>query len=246
MENTSSIIIDDEQHAIDLFKNLVKEISGLEVIDSATNVDDGLRIILAKKPEIVFLDIQMPGKSGFELLHEMQHFEYELPCIIFVTAYDHYAIDAIRHSVFDYITKPIDPFEVTKAIKRYKKAFKSSDNQDNVSSLLGKVNMQKTGFKSRSGITFIAPTQILYVQAEGNYSEIFQVGGKSEMVSLYLAEVQQKLVNHSFMKLNRSVLINSKYLLKVDRKKRLCFLESGNEKFSFKISFRYFSRKIIC
>ncbi|MEZ5196509.1 MAG: response regulator [Bacteroidales bacterium] len=106
-ETINVLLVDDEVRATDLFKELLIDFDEVSIVSTAQNVDDAVQAILDHQLDIVFLDVQMPNKNGFELLHEIKDFDVQ-PTIIFVTAYDDYAISH-PSSTFDYLTKPVDP-----------------------------------------------------------------------------------------------------------------------------------------
>lgn len=238
MEKINAIIVDDEVRAIDLFKGLLEEFNEILLVASAENVDDGVQLILNHRPDIVFLDIQMPNKNGFELLHEIKDFDVQ-PTIIFVTAYDEYAIEAIRHSAFDYLTKPVDPRLLKKAIKRYQCEKSKLNGKDNIKLVLNHLTPNKIKFNTRSGSIFLSPEDILYVEAEGNYSEIFLTNENSHMVSMYLATVLEKLPENMFFRISRSLAINLGYLKQLNRKKKICGLEVDGKLYEFKMPAKY-------
>jgi two-component system LytT family response regulator len=105
------LVVDDEPEARELLKYMLQESDGISVIGTAGDVDEAIRLMKQEKPHLVLLDIQMPGKDGFQFIEQMQGSEHE-PGVIFVTAYEHYAIQAIRNSVFDYILKPVHQEEL--------------------------------------------------------------------------------------------------------------------------------------
>ncbi|MCF6170217.1 MAG: LytTR family DNA-binding domain-containing protein [Bacteroidales bacterium] len=233
-----AIIVDDEKTARFLLFELLKEIEGVEVVGSYAGVDEAVAVILKQEPDIVFLDVQMPGKNGFELLHEIKDFDVD-PTIIFITAYDEFAIEAIRHSAFDYITKPIDPALLSKSIKRYKSEKADTDKKENISKLLNYILPNKIRFNTRSGAIFINPKEIVYLQAERNYTNIFISTGQCHTVSLYLSEVHEKLPPALFLKVSRSAFINLEFITKLDRKKRLVFLKAEGKQYQLKVGLKY-------
>lgn len=238
METIKAIIVDDEVRAIELFKGLLEEFEEIDLTATAKNVDDGVQLILDHQPDIVFLDIQMPNKNGFELLHEIKDFDVQ-PTIIFVTAYDAYAIEAIRHSAFDYLTKPVDPRLLKKAIKRFQCEKSKVNAKENIKLVLNHLAPNKIKFNTRSGSIFLSPEDILYVEAEGNYAEIFLTDENSHMVSMYLATVLEKLPEDMFFRISRSVAINLNYLKQLNRKKKICELEVNGKPFTFKMPVKY-------
>lgn len=238
MKKITSIIIDDEPRAIDLFLQLLEEFDNVIVLAKAYNVDDGIQAILDHQPDIVFLDIQMPNKNGFELLHEIQNFDVQ-PTIIFVTAYDEYAIEAIRHSAFDYLTKPIDPRLLKKALHRYQCNKAKLNGKENIKLVLNHLTPHKIKFNTRSASIFLASEEILYIQAEGNYAEIFLTDETSRLVSMYLATVLDKLPENMFFRISRSVAINLSYIKQLNRKKKICEMEVNGKTFEFKMPLKY-------
>nr|NQU92081.1 response regulator transcription factor [Bacteroidota bacterium] len=238
IETINALIVDDEAKAIALFQKLISEFDEVNVVAVAQNVDDAVDAILEYKPELVFLDIQMPNKNGFELLHEIRDFNIQ-PTIIFVTAFDGYAIEAIRHSAFDYLTKPVDLRLLIKAIRRYQCEKSKLNGKENIELVLNHLKPGKIKFNTRTGSIFLAPEETLYLQAEGNYTEIFLTNDTSQMVSMYLATVLEKLPVHLFFRISRSVAINLGYLKQVNRKKKICELEIEGKTYEVRIPVKY-------
>lgn len=114
-----AIIIDDERLARNELKKLLQDHSDIEVIEEAANVDDGIEKIETLNPDLIFLDIQMPGKTGFDLLAEVE----KAPKVIFTTAYDEYAIKAFEVNALDYLLKPIEPKRLADAIRNYRRKY---------------------------------------------------------------------------------------------------------------------------
>ncbi|MCD4675503.1 MAG: LytTR family DNA-binding domain-containing protein [Desulfobacula sp.] len=237
MNNIKTILIDDEKKAINLLKELLEEFEDIKIIATAQGVDDALALVLDHKPDLIFLDVHMPKKNGFELLHELKHFDCD-PAVIFVTAYDEYAISATRHAALDYFLKSTDLKEVKKAIDRLRFSLANGKIGSNKLADIS-LKPKKIKFPMRSRTVFLEPEEIIYVQAEGNYSELFLTGHRQQMSSLYLSEVLKKLPSECFLRISRSLAINLKYLTGLDRKKRICSLKAGGEEYEFKVPVRY-------
>jgi DNA-binding LytR/AlgR family response regulator len=238
IEKIRAIIIDDEPEAITSLKILLEDYDEIEVVGEANGVDDGIAVLLDNRADIVLLDIQMPEKNGFELLHELQKYKLN-PAVIFTTAFDQFAIEAIRHSAFDYLLKPIDPMELKKSIRRYQSKHDPNTVMVGIHKLLEMNPNQKLRFATRTGSIFIHPDEIIYIQAEGNYSELFLIGEKRQMVTMYLKDIFDQIPASGFQRLGRSVVINMKYLKKVDRKKRICFLEYKDSQYEIRTPSKY-------
>lgn len=229
-------MIDDQEEAIEALQILLREFDEVEIIGTATTVNDGLAILLDSPVDVLFLDINMPGKGGFELLHELQQYKLS-PAIIFTTAYDQYAIEAIKHSAFDYLLKPVDSRELLKAIRRFESQHDPDKASHAIAALAGSTAMQKLCFATRTGSIYIHPDEIIYVVAEGNYSEIITGGEKKELVTMYLKEVHDLLPGNSFVRVGRSHILNLKYLTRIDRKKKLCEIDYHGQKYTLRFSF---------
>ncbi|MCD6112767.1 MAG: response regulator transcription factor [Bacteroidales bacterium] len=243
MDEIKVIIVDDELIAIRILKQLLKKYKEINIVATAQNIDDAKNLIIQYQPDIVFLDIQLPGKNGFDLINDIKDFNIK-PAIIFATSYDKYAIKAIQHSAFDYLLKPIDPVELNRAITKYISLKKETnetkqENFDKNSNLSPKIQ-----FKTRTSLVFINTDDIIYVSAEGNYSDIFLKNNKHFIVTSYLSVVLEKLPSNTFARISRSVVINLNFLEKIIRKKKLCIVECENKRYEFKITPLYF--KNVC
>ena len=230
------LIVDDEPEARELLKFILQEKEGLTVVGLAGNVDDAISIQKKKKADLVFLDIQMPGKDGFHFIEQVKQSGLE-PGIIFVTAFDHYAIQAIRNSVFDYIMKPVMQEELFSAIARFRDR-KSKGETADLSLLVEILKGQGTGkvkLNTRSGYILIQPLDVVYCQADGNYTHIQLSGGSRETTTQNLGSIEGFLKPGAFFRVSRSYLVNLKYLARVDRKNSLCILEYNGETYPVKI-----------
>ncbi len=222
MQKIKAIIVDDEPEAQDLLENLIsEEFPKIDIKGIASNVDEGIELIIKNKPEIVFLDIQMPRKNGFELLHELQHLDVN-PTIIFTTAYDEFAVEAIRHSAFDYLQKPIKVHELERTIARYNKEHIESDFKQQSKIILEYIRKPRIKFNTRSGFVLVDPEEVLYCLADANYTDIHLINSDEITVSYSLTNVQQMFSNSEYVRCGRSHLINTRYLVNVNRKERSC------------------------
>ncbi len=230
------LIVDDEPEARELLKFILQEEKGLKVVGMAGNVDDAMKLMKEELPDLVFLDIQMPDKDGFQFIELVNRDGHE-PGIIFVTAFDNYAIQAIRNSVFDYILKPVRKQELFHAVERYRKRSAKGRNRD-LAELIGVLKRSEPGkvkLNTRSGYILIHPAEVVYCQADGNYTHIQMSDGTKEITTQNLGAIEELLKTGTFFRVSRSYLVNLKYLARVDRKSNLCFLEYNGEACSIKI-----------
>lgn len=226
-----AVIVDDELDAIESIKLIIAEnIDFIEVVGTAQNVDDARRIIQNTDPNIVFLDIEMPGGSGFEVLEGLPERNFQ---VIFVTAYNQYAIKAFKYSAVDYILKPIDIDELINAV--YK--IKSSNNnnvEDKINLLLENVKSSKPdkiALSTSESIEFVRIADIVQIHAEGSYSTL-KLSDQSELlVSKNLGEFESLLEDHPFYRTHQSHLINLLHVRKITRLGNEIIMEDGSVAF---------------
>lgn len=238
MERLSVIIIDDEIEAQDILENLLNKYPDITVAHKASSVDEAIVKILETKPDLIFLDIEMPRKNGFELLKLLKSTGISIP-VIFVTAFDQYAIEAIKASAFDYLLKPVEVDELDKAIKRFRTE-KKENLDEKIDTLLNEIVVsKKLRFNTRDGFILIDPKEIAYCLADGNYTEIFMRNTKKSIVTSKLKEVGALLSDYNqFLRVSRSSIINLRYLTKVNRKTKKCILSCNDQIIEVDISLK--------
>ncbi len=203
------MIIDDEPNSRKALKSLCDEYCPeLEIIGLAESVDEGIQRIDALKPELVFLDIHMPVKSGFALLDYYKEREISFS-VIFTTAYEEYALEAFRYSAVDYLQKPIEIEALQASVK---KAFNENNfkpqqlNTLKDHLLAEKVN--KIALTTIDGYTFVKFDDIIHCVAQGNYTYVYLQNGKSVLITKTLKHYEDLLVPKGFMRIHKSHLIN--------------------------------------
>lgn len=229
------LIIDDDPDAIENLKKLLAGHIGFRVAGSVTDANIAVEAIRMHQPDLIFLDIQMPGKDGFEVLRDMLSENLRAE-IIFVIAYDKFAIDAIRFSALDYLLKPVSPFDLQNALIRFMGKANNPGYLSSMQALLEKtIHTHKLKFNTHSGFFMLAPEDIVYIQADWNYSEVFVSDTKSELVTMNIGKLEEMLPKHQFYRINRSTIINVSYLVRIVRKKRAAILEKDGKEYTFKI-----------
>ncbi len=207
MQKIKAIIVDDELRARALLDNLIKEYcADISVIEQCVDLPNAVKTIRKLKPDIVFLDIEMPGHSGLELLDFFNEDELNF-AIIFTTAYNQYAIEAIKLSAFDYILKPIEPEELEKSLERYRK--KTSTIQSNDIEISD--SNKKIAVPTSNGLKFIDPDTIIYLKADNTYTEVYTLDGNRLIVSRTLKNFEETLTSLTyFFRCNKSYIVNTK------------------------------------
>ncbi len=224
--NISVLIVDDEPEARELLRDLLHEIPGVKITAMASNVDDAVELFSLHNPEAVLLDIQMPDKSGFDFINAIRKLGYS-PDIIFTTAYDQYAIQAIKASAFDYLLKPVNREELKASIQRLSERSTEPDLIQRMESLIEMVSRSgKIKFNVRTGYVFLNSEDIIYIEADGNYSIIHLIDEKTDTITVSLGQISQYLPGDQFFRISRSAIINLQYLAKIDRKSLTCELKA--------------------
>ena len=210
MKRLKAIIIDDEPPCVDaLFLDLDRYCPEVEVIAKCIGSKEGLKAIKDNKPDLVFLDIEMPWMNGFELIEMLDEVNFD---IVFTTAYDQFAVRAFRISAVDYLLKPIDKDDLVAAVDKILKKNKKGLDQEHLEMLLQNVNHNqgdaRIAFSTKEGLTFVAVKDILYCEADGNYTTIVMKGRKNILLSKPIKEVQNLLQDMNFCRIHNSYLIN--------------------------------------
>ena len=214
------LLIDDEERATDALRIMIErsipEIKKIYVCNDSRKAAD---IIHEIQPALVFLDIQMPYVNGFELLDKMPNKNFK---IIFTTAYNEYAIQAIRFSAFDYLLKPIDIEELIAAVNRF---LQSSDDLKQQYELLKNImlNIQapsseefRLALPTKDGVHFLYPNEIVRCESIGNYTRFFTTANKTYLISKSLGEYDALLTPHQFIRTHKSHLVNKKFISFID------------------------------
>lgn len=215
------MIVDDNQSSIELLKWMINSHAHfITEIKFASNVQDALPILQSYKPHILFLDIQMPGGSGFDLLRQINNYNFE---IIFTTAYDSYAIEAIKFSALDYLLKPIDEAEFIKAIQRLQtKLNQQPSNEKLYKNFIHNVGANnekefKLALPGISDIQYVSLASIIRLQAESNYSRLYFQNERPFLSSKTLKEFEHILSSYNFIRVHKSHLINAQHIVSYDR-----------------------------
>jgi two-component system LytT family response regulator len=229
------LLIDDEIQATATLGMLLKNHPEIIIAGEIHDPELAVEAIVRNQPGLVFLDIQMPGKSGFDIARELSALPHP-PQVIFVTAYDQFAIEAIRHTAFDFLLKPVNPEDLARALQRFQLHRQKPDIRIQLLKLIGQTHMpQKLRFNTTSGFMMIDPAEIVFVEADWNYTEIHLSAEQKEMMTINLGSLEKMLPTDSFHRVSRSVIINIRYLSKVNRKKRQALLIKNGESFTIQI-----------
>jgi len=229
-----ALIIDDEENARILLNKLLEETLFFHDIRTVNSVDAAYSELSQFMPDIIFLDIKMPGKDGFAFIQEMPE-SYKFCKIVFVTAYDQFAIQAIKNQAFDYLLKPVNRKELKQCLTRFIEQ-KSEDSTivKPVKISESRARLTRIKVNTRTGTLFINPDDILYCKAEGNYTTVC-TGKKQQLCSMNLGKVEELLPDNGFIRVGRSYIVNYAYITMLDRKECTIILVRDGESATVKI-----------
>ncbi len=206
-----AVIVDDEQHCIDHLTRLLKKHSDeIELTGHFMNVSDGIKAIKSLQPDLVFLDVQIHDETGFDLLGKIKEKNFE---VIFTTAFDRFAVQAFKFSALDYLLKPVDPEDLSAAIKKIKASDKHSGFNEQINNLLFNIRsanrqLQRICVPVLNGMIFLEVNEIIRLKSDSNYTQFFLKDGQKIMVSRTLKEFDDLLSGNNFFRIHQSHLIN--------------------------------------
>jgi two-component system, LytTR family, response regulator len=229
-----ALIVDDEESARQLLCKLLEETLFFNDIRLAASVASANNELINYEPDIIFLDIKMPGKDGFAFLQDLSVNPHK-PGIVFVTAYDQFAIKAIKNQVFDYLLKPVNRKELKQCILRFLDSVQKSQEEDKLPKTGDqKEKIARIKINTRTGTVFINPATILYCKADGNYT-IICTGEKQHLCSMNLGKLEEQLPKNGFIRVGRSYIVNYEYITVLDRKESVVTLNRDGESAKVKL-----------
>ncbi len=206
-----ALIIDDEQNSLKLLSNLLSEFCPeVEVIGFATSVDEAYQAIKKNTPDVIFLDIEMQRESGFNLLTKFNEIPFD---IIFTTAFEHYALKAIKFSALDYLLKPIDIEELKLAVSKVEANNRQEKLNKRFESFLHNLNNPKPdqfqiALPSSEGLNIIQIQDIIYLRSDRQYTNFQIRSGEKIITSKNIGEYEELLLEHNFFRVHNSAIVN--------------------------------------
>ncbi|MBG0782488.1 MAG: response regulator transcription factor [Bacteroidales bacterium] len=222
-----ALIVDDEENSRKALLNMLQYYcKDIEVIGQAENIANAYELINMHKPDVVFLDIQMPGGNGFELLKKFKPIPFK---VIFVTAFDHFALRAIKLSAVDYLLKPVSPKELIRAVSKLEKQMDVEDLFDKQMEAL-EDNMQperqekKIILNTSTTMHVIKINEVIRCEADENYTHVIKEDGKAVLVAKTLKEFDEMLSPFGFCRIHQSHLVNLSHVLTFEKSSGIVIL----------------------
>lgn len=210
-----AVIIDDEINNQELISNLLKSYAeNIQVVGLANSVDSAYKAIHEHHPDLIFLDIQMPDGTGFDLLKKFEKINFK---IIFVTAHQEFAIEAFKYSALDYLLKPLSPANLLAAVKKAEETMGEDELNTKLKILLNNIaepikNKKKIVLKTMERIYSVDLDDIIRFESDGGYTKVYLTDGKRIMVSKTMKEFDDLLLDAGFLRVHHSHLINMNHL----------------------------------
>lgn len=211
-----TIIIDDEYNASEFLEKMLRRYfpNKFHICKTCENIDDAVKAIEEHQPDLVFLDIQMPNKNGFELFKEIKEINFE---VIFTTAHSEYAIDAIKRSALDYLLKPINYIDLLGAVNRFEQKNKKENQEKQLNILIENIDSGDTAHKkiaiaTETGFEFVKFNTIIYLEAQNNYTKFNLTNGSSITTSKTLKHFEEILPSELFFRIHKSYLVNMNFI----------------------------------
>ncbi|MCC7400384.1 MAG: response regulator transcription factor [Chitinophagaceae bacterium] len=219
MEQLKAILVDDEWNSLQNLQQKIEEFCpNIKVVAAVQKPEEAILLIHHHNPDVLFLDIEMPRMNGFRMLEELKDIQAD---IVFTTAYNHYAIDAIRISAFDYLVKPISVEElqntVSRLLTRHKQQIQEKINVLKKSLQEKKSQEDNIAIPTNDGMEFISIKNIIRIESSSNYSKLYLVGGRTMLVTRLLKDFEEILLPYQFYRVHNSHLINMNYIKKYIR-----------------------------
>jgi two-component system LytT family response regulator len=212
------LIIDDEKRTRDLIAKMIETFGfDLTVISEGETMDTAIQAIQNHQPDILFIDIQMPDGTGFDVLKQIEDKSFE---VIFITAHEEFAIQAIKFSALDYLLKPVDPLELKEAVEKAIKAVNIKKIDSQIDALQNNIlphQKKRLVLKTHESVFIVELHDIIRCEADKNYTSFFINGGKKIIVSKTLKDYETLLVGHNFMRIQQSHLINIDFIERYDK-----------------------------
>jgi len=224
-----AVIIDDERRARNYLRGILKDqFKKIDIVGEADGVETGLQLIEDKLPELVFLDVQMQDGTGFDLLAKINRSKVH---IIFISAYDRFAITAIKYSAVDFLLKPVEISDLSMALDKVQKTKLTDEVQSKLDLLLSNLNkIEKIALPSLNGIEFVKIETIIRCESDNNYTNFYLTNNEKIIVSKTLKEFEDILESKGFFRTHKSHIINLAFLKKyVKGEGGIAVMEDGSE-----------------
>ena len=213
MKTYKTIVIDDERLAREELKSILTTFPQVEVIGEARNGEEGIEVISDLEPDLIFLDVSMPGMTGFEMLKKLDH----IPRVIFVTAYDEYALKAFEVNALDYILKPLDPKRLSETLEKLKDSDENEfESKEPIEDINRKLTAEDRVFiKDGEKCYFVKLSEVRMFESDGNYVKVY-FDKSRPLILRSLNSFEERLDSTTFFRANRKFIINLEWIVAIE------------------------------
>ena len=222
----NAILVDDEQNALDSLEILLSEYSFINILHKISNPLDIFPILMNSKVDLIFLDISMPVINGIDLLEKIRECN-SIVKIVMVTAYDNYAMKAIKHNAFSYLLKPVSRVELKSTIYNLQNTIKAVNFNNNSNKIL---------ITSKGNTVIVEPNDVGYFEAEGSYTHVYLKNGSKLIASSNLGVLVDKFPKCKFIKINRSTVVHKNSIISIHKKQKKCLLQLNEKEIGLSVS----------
>lgn len=216
MNPITCVIVDDEPPALEAMELIIQRYFAgrLQIVAMTDSVKTAVTAIKDHNPQIVFLDIEMPFENGFRLFEYFSVYDFE---VIFVTGYEHHAINAIKYGALDFLLKPVNYIDLLAAVARFEKKMNMRTNHLRIESMLSNLSQgleitRKVALPTNDGYQMVSLNEIVFCEADVNYTRIHGISGKTILVAKTLKLIEEMLAGENFFRIHKSYLINMNFL----------------------------------
>jgi two-component system LytT family response regulator len=226
-----ALIIDDEAKSREVLSRQLEHFCPeIEVIGNATNGNQAAQLIREMKPDVVFLDVELGADTGFDLLKSLGEVKFD---VVFTTAHEKYALEAIRFSALDYLMKPILAEELKRSVARLLKKKSPEDRKNHLDALIYNINYsnsdKKLGLPMQHGLEFISISEVVYCESENNYTIFHMKNGQKHLVSRTMLEFDHLLKNYYFFRAHQSYLVNLRHVQRFNKNESSSLIMSSGQ-----------------
>ncbi|MCY1719766.1 LytTR family DNA-binding domain-containing protein [Prolixibacteraceae bacterium Z1-6] len=231
MPDFNTFIIDDEPDAGHLLKSLMEEFPAIQVKQIFIDALKALDVVIMEQPRVIFLDIDMPEISGLEFLLQVNKFSPDTK-VVFVTAFKNYALEALQNNAFDFICKPISREELRRVVYKIIASVKQESNKTT------KDTPQRVLLKTAEGHHYVSVENVLYLEADSNYTNLVLKDGKRLLSSVNLGRIHNQFPKEEFVRISRKHIINKNYLTFMNFCKHYCLVSDNGEEYKLEVSLK--------
>jgi len=230
---TTALLIDDDPQARNILQKFLETEESVHIVASLDSTLKAFEVIIKYRPDVIFLDINMPYENGLKFAIRIKESGIET-LLVFTTAFRNYALEAFTMKPFEFLLKPFGIAEISILMQKIEKHLDGKD--PSLDSLLMNNNSGKLIFRTNHGYLFLLQLEIVYVHSTRNYCDLFLNSGKIEKVLSPISFISKEFIGHNFIMINRSMIVNLSYITRIDRKLKICVTSFNNKEIELPIS----------